>query len=93
MWSARTSASDGVQPGLPRSDPDCLFNVGDKYLAVADPTRLGGATDRIDGFFDHIVTEYNFNFHLGEKINDVLGTAIEFGVPLLPAEALGFGYG
>src|SRR5260370_14156858 len=35
--SAGPRASDGVQSGFPRSDPDCFFDIGDKDLAVPDP--------------------------------------------------------
>ena len=54
---------------------------------------LGGAADRLDGFFDHLVAEHNLDLHLGEKIDDVFGAAIKFGVALLAAEALGLGHG
>ena len=36
---------------------------------------------------------HDLDFHLGQEVDDVFRTAIEFGVPLLPAEALGFGDG
>src|SRR5215510_7868682 len=87
------SGSDGVQSGFPGSDPNGFFDIGDEDLAVTDPPGLGGATDRLDGFLDHVVAEYNLDLHLGEKIDDVFGPAVEFGMPLLPSEALGFGNG
>src|SRR5262249_61010848 len=62
-------------------------------VAGADPSGLGGATDRLDCFLDHVVAEYNLDLHLGEKIDDVFGPAIEFGMSFLPPEALGFGDG
>jgi hypothetical protein len=48
---------------------------------------LGGATDRLDGFLDHVVAEHNLDLHLGEEIHDVFGAAIELGMSLLPAES------
>src|SRR5437588_3187971 len=86
--SAVPRASDGVQTGFPRSDPDCFFDVGDKDLAVSDPAGLRSTADRIDGFFNHVVAEYHLDLNFGEEIHDVFGTAIKFGVPLLAAEAL-----
>src|SRR5437016_11260412 len=50
---------EGVQSGFPSPDPDGFLNVGDENLAVADPPGLGGATDRLDGFFNHVVAEHN----------------------------------
>ncbi len=32
------------------------------------------------------------SFHLGQEVDDVFRTAIEFGVSLLPAKTLGFGH-
>src|SRR5438034_847018 len=82
--------SDGVQSGFPGSDPNGFFDVGDEDLAVADPPGLGGATDRLDGFLDHVVAEHNLDLHLGEKIDHIFGSAIKLGVPFLASEALRF---
>src|SRR5712692_10432002 len=81
-----------VQTGFPRSNPDCLFDIQDENFPVTDAPGLGGTADRLDGFFDHLVTEHNLDLHLGEKIHDVLGAAIEFGMALMATEALGFGH-
>src|SRR5499433_2439384 len=87
------SGSDGVQSGFPGSDPNGFFDIGDEDLAVADPPGLGGATDRLDGFLDHVVAKHNLDLHLGEKIHDVFGAPVKLGVALLPPEALGLGDG
>src|SRR5690242_1620489 len=87
------SVLDCVQTRLPRSDPDCLFDIRDEDFSVADAPGLSGATDRLDGFFDHIVTQDNLDFDLGEKVDDVFSAAIELGVSLLPAEPFGLGHG
>src|SRR3982075_3445409 len=84
---------DGVQSGFPGSDPNGFFDIGDEDLTVADSPGLGGATDRLDGLFDHVVAEHNLDLHLGEKIHDVFGSAIKLGMAFLPAEALGLGNG
>src|ERR1041385_2442969 len=49
-------ASDGIQPGFPRSDPDGFLDIGDEDLAVSDPAGLRSTADRIDGFFNHVVS-------------------------------------
>src|SRR5262249_1892263 len=66
--------------------------VRDEDFPVADAAGLSRATDRLDGFFDHLVTQHNLDLHLGKKIDDVLGAAIEFRMTLLPAKTLGFGH-
>src|SRR5262245_5400758 len=88
-----TSVSYGIESGFPRSDPDRFLDVGDENLAVADPPGLSGAPDRLDGFFDHVVAEYNLDLYLRKKINDVFGATVEFRMSLLPTKALGFGDG
>src|SRR6202051_3390995 len=86
-----TCVSDGVQPGFPRSNPDGFLDIGDEDLSVADPSRLGGAPDRLDGLVRHVVGQNNLDLHLGQKIHDIFRAAIEFGMSLLSTEALGLG--
>src|SRR5690242_14302078 len=82
---------DSVQPGFSGSDPDRFLDVGDEDFAVADAPGLGGATDRVDRLLDQIIPDHDLDFHLGQEVDDVFCTAVEFGMPLLPAKALGFG--
>src|SRR5215471_4819789 len=83
---------DRVQPGFTGPDADCFLYVGDEDLAVADAPGLCRAADRLDGLFDQLVRDHDLDLHLGQEIDDVFGAAIELGVSLLPAEALGFGH-
>src|SRR5215208_6875290 len=87
--SAGPRASDRIQSGFPRSDPDRFLNVGDKNLAVPDPAGLGSTADRVHGFFDHVVGKNNFDLHLGQKIHHVFGATIKLRVSLLASEAFG----
>src|SRR5262245_683640 len=82
------SGSDGVQSGFPGSDPNGFFDVRDEDFPIADPPGLGGATDRLDCFLDHVVAEHNLDLHLGEKIDHIFGSAIKLGVAFLASEAL-----
>jgi hypothetical protein len=91
--SVQTSNSDGVKSGFPRPDPDGFFDRRYKDFAVADTPGLGGATDCLDGFLDHVVAEHDLDLHLGEKIDDVFGTPVKLGVAFLAPEPLGFGHG
>src|SRR6266540_151810 len=83
---------DSVQPGFSGSDPDRFLDVGDEDLAVAYAPGLGGAADRVDRLLDQVVADHDLDFHLGQEVDDVFRTAIEFGMSLLPAKALGFGH-
>src|SRR5579863_9294978 len=64
--SGRTSNLNGVDSGFACPDPDGFFDIRDENLAIADPPGLGGATDRLNGFFDHVVAEHNLDLHLGK---------------------------
>ena len=45
------------------------------------------------GAFDGFVAEHDLDLHLGQEIDDIFGAAIELGMALLAAEALGLGHG
>ena len=62
---ANGPALNGVQSGFPRSNPDRFLNIRDENLSVADAACLSGATDRLDSFFDQIVTQHNLDLHFG----------------------------
>src|SRR4029078_2292376 len=89
---ARNTISNGIVSGFARANPHSLFNVGYENLAVADPAGLGRSDDGVDRLFYHAVAEHEFEFHLGEKVDDIFGAAIKLGVALLPPEALGLGH-
>src|SRR5262245_41642441 len=93
MPALRPSSSDGVVPGLAGPDAHGLFHVRHEDLPVADAAGLGRGDDRVDRLLHHVVAEHELELYLGEKVDDIFGAAIEFGVALLAAEALGLGYG
>src|SRR5258708_6734496 len=79
----RDSVSDGVQAGFPRSDPDGFLDIGDEDLSVADPSRLGGTPDRLNGFVGHVVGQNNLDLHLGQKFHDVFCATLKLAMALL----------
>jgi hypothetical protein len=86
--------SDGVVAGFAGADADdFLDNIGDEDLAVADRpvwAALRMASTTPSTIF---VGEHDLDLHLGQEVDDIFGAAIEFGVALLAAEALGLGDG
>src|SRR5215207_4307777 len=54
---------------------------------------MGRAADRLDRLFDHLVLDDQLELYLGEKVDDVLGAAVELGMALLAAETLGLEHG
>src|SRR3970282_1335613 len=79
--------------GLAGADADDFFEVEDEDLAVADLAGVRRALDRLEHLLEQIGLHCGLHFHLGQEIDDVLGAAVELGVPLLPAEALDLGDG
>src|SRR4051794_13264985 len=86
----KTWRSDRIQAGFTGSDANGLLDVGHENLAVADATGLGRAADGVDRFLDQVVPDHDLDFHLGQKVDDVFGAAIQFRVPLLSPETFGF---
>src|ERR1700752_3001752 len=84
---------DSVQPGFAGSDADRFLDIGNEDFAVADATSLGSAADGVDGFLHQIVADHDLDFDLGQEVDDVFRTAIQFRVALLPSKALGLGDG
>src|SRR6516225_10358139 len=82
-----------VRAALTGADADGLVDRRDKDLAVADPAGMRSLLDRLDRALDQRLLHHDLDLHLWQKIDDVLGPAIELGVPLLPSETLGLGDG
>src|ERR1700693_1301679 len=83
-------ALDRVRAGFAGADPDGLLDMGYKYLAIADAARLGRDADRLDRLIEIVVRDDNLDLHLGQKVDNIFGPSITFGVPLLAAETLRF---
>src|SRR5215467_10446205 len=89
----RRSRLDGVGALFPSSDPDSLLNGHHKDLAVANFVRARSVLNHLHSTFDERIIEYDFDLELRQKVDHVLGPAIDLGVALLPTEALDFGDG
>ena len=73
--------------------PTIVFDDCDEDLAIADPSRLRRGGDRLDHAFAKAVLDDDLQFHLGQEVDDIFGTPIQFGMSLLPTEPLGLGHG
>src|SRR6188768_3786718 len=82
-----------VVVGLAGADAHGAIEVVDKDFSVADLPSLGRAADRGDDLVGDAVLDADFDFELGQEVHGVFGAAIDFGVTLLPAEALDLGDG
>src|SRR3990170_5139912 len=78
---------------LARADPDHLFHGRDENLAVADAARFRRRLNGLDDLRHQAVGRDDLQLDLREKVDHILGAAIELGVPLLPPKPLHFGHG
>ncbi|CDO36260.1 hypothetical protein SPHV1_2310002 [Novosphingobium sp. KN65.2] len=85
--------SEGVVVPFAGADAHRGLDRDDEDLAVADAAGLRGFGNRLYHAVRQGVGHDDLEFHLGQKVYDVLGTAIKLGMPLLTPEALCFGDG
>src|SRR5271170_7932108 len=79
-----------VGAGLSGTDANGFLDLRYKYLAIPDPARLRRTADRFDRRTKILVRNDDFDLHLGQKVDDILGPPIKLGMSLLPAEAFRF---
>ena len=65
---------------------DSLFDIGNKNLAVADFSCLGGLNDGGDGIIQLGIADDDFKFDFRQEVHCVFAPAINLGVPFLPAK-------
>ncbi|MND83021.1 hypothetical protein D3C80_748680 [compost metagenome] len=83
---------DRVYTRFACADTDDLLDVGNEYLAVANPSSLCRISNRFDNGFGIFVCKNHFHLNLGQEVHDVFGAAVKFGMALLATETFGFGY-
>src|SRR5262245_5356543 len=77
--------------GLAGADAHDLFQLEHEDLAVTDLAGVRGLLDRLDHLLDHVALDRGFDLHFRQKVDDVLGAAVQLGMTLLPPEALHLG--
>jgi hypothetical protein len=75
------------------ADANDLLDRHHENLAVADLAGTGRLDDGLDGGIDVLGIDDDLDLDLGQEIDHILGTAIEFGMALLAPEALDLGDG
>jgi len=78
---------------LAGADADHLVDAGDEDFAVADLAGARRLDNGVYGALQQLVGNDHLDFHFRQKIDHVLGAAIELGMPFLTPETLDFGYG
>jgi len=81
----RYSADSPVSPVRMRTTSSTVVT---KILAVADAAGAGCGGDGLDHGLHVVVLDDDLELHLGQEVDDVLGSPVEFGVAALAAEPL-----
>src|SRR4051812_46976197 len=82
-----------VVVGLAGADAHGAIEVVDKDFPVADLAGLGGVADRGHHLVFDAVLDTDLDLELRQEVHGVFGAPVNFGVALLPAEALHLGHG
>src|SRR5512146_612839 len=67
-----------------------MIRAAARSYRAADPAGARGALDSLDHLRRQFIRDDNLQLNLGQKIDHVLGAAVEFGMALLASEALHF---
>src|SRR5690606_36979227 len=62
---------------------------GNADLAIPDTTALSRLRESLDRGTNHFGDQNHFGRHFREKLHDIASAALEFGLTLLAAKALG----
>ena len=84
----RKMESDSPSAVLARSDPNDVFDGGNKDLPIANLARTGGLKNRINDAFGGGVIDDDFELKLRQEVHDVFGAAVDFCVTFLSAKPL-----
>src|SRR6266852_3884487 len=82
-----------VAVGFAGPDPQRVIDRRHEYLAVADLTGARARGDDVHRLVGKIRRDRDFDSQLRQKIHDIFGAAIDFGVALLAAVTFDLGYG
>src|SRR5437879_1994966 len=83
--------SYSVSATLSCSNADCVFDAVHEYLTVPNSSCMSGLLNGFDRAVEHAVVQDDFDFHFRQKIDNIFGAAIQFGVAFLPSETFRFG--
>ena len=69
-----------------------MSQVHHEDLAIAYLSRARDSSDRFQDLLDPIIRDRELDFHLGQKIDHVFGTAVQLSVAFLTAETFDLGH-
>src|SRR5699024_2826515 len=87
------SSSEGIRPPFPGAHAHRGANVGGPDLPVADPPGAGGGEDQFDDRGLVALQREHLDLDLGDRVDGVLGAAVDLGVAALAAVAGDLGEG
>src|ERR1700674_1305442 len=90
-WLRFFGGSERIGVGFAGADAHSIFDRVDEYFSVADLAGFGGRRDGANYFLNLVRCDRDLDLELRQEVHDIFGTAIDLGMPLLPAEALDLG--
>ena len=81
----------GVVAGFAGTNADRLLEVADEYFTVPDLACIGRFAYRLDDLIDYRVFDCHFYFCFRQKVDDVFGASIQFGVAFLTTKSFYLG--
>ena len=77
------NALNGVAVLFAGADTQRAFDGDDEDFAIANASGLGSGGNRFDHAGGERIVHDDLQLHLGQKVDDIFGTTIEFGMALL----------
>src|SRR5207244_11408024 len=77
---------ESIRAGLAGADAHDLFQIEDENFAVADLPGIRGFLDCFDDAIQHVGVDRRLDLYLGQKVHDILGSAVKLRVAFLSTE-------
>src|SRR5437764_5996140 len=87
-----TSSLDGFLAMFPGPNTHYVVNRQDENFAITDTSSMSCRHNGIDNIVHLLFRRKDFKFRLGQKIDHILGTPVQFRMSLLTSKALHLGY-
>jgi hypothetical protein len=82
----------GVFASLTGTNSNRILKIRDEDFTITNLTRLSSLQNGIDNHLQIVISTNDLNLYLGNKVNGVLGTPVDFSVTFLATKAPNFAH-
>src|SRR3954451_15579591 len=93
FFNCPENALERVSVGFAGPYPQSVVDRRHEDLAISDLPGARASSDHLDCFFREIGRDRDFDFQFWQKIHDIFGATVDFGMAFLAAVTLDLGYG